>query len=196
MISVADIVADAELAAPQPFIILRSAGQFVLGGFQSSVTPINTVGPVQRASDKEVNMMPEADRIAGIMAFWSTIPINTTQAKAKTPSAKGQVPQGAHPGNTYTLTGPVNPSGVALFYNGLMLTPGIDYALIGSTISLLGWSTKVGGNLYAVQTVNSASGTDASDILVYVGEQYRVLSVRHYPGSGYWKALGTRMSAS
>jgi hypothetical protein len=197
MISVADVAADAAMAAPQPFIILRSAGgQFVLGGFQSLTTAITTVGPVQRASDKEVNMMPEADRISGIMAFWAVQPIHVTQAKAPNTSTQGQAPQGAYPGTVYTLVGAINPSGISLLLNGLLLIPGKDYALAGNTITLIGWATQATDKLYCTQDINAANGLAASDILVYQGEQYRVLAVRHYPGSGYWKALGTRMSAS
>jgi hypothetical protein len=36
----------------------------------------------------------------------------------------------------------------------------------------------------------------ASDIIVYEGEQYRVLQVNHHPGAGFWRATATRMKAA
>ena len=121
MIDMTDVVADLTLQAPQSVTILRSTGSWVAGGFQSSTAQFQVNGVVQPATDKEIGMLPEGDRVGQVMAFWLTVPVLLTHG--------GQSP-----------------------------------------------------------------GT--SDILQYYGEKYRVLSVKHYGGAGYWKALGTRLSAA
>ncbi len=52
------------------FQILRStSGQFVSGGFQDAKSEISVCGIVTAASDKEINMQPEGDRVTGAMVF-------------------------------------------------------------------------------------------------------------------------------
>lgn len=200
MINVSDIVADADLAAPQPFGILRSSGQWVLGKYQSVISTISAVGPVQRAGDKEVLMLPEADRVGAVMAFWWTEPIYETNANRPVLVATGQIPQGTIPGTVYTLT---NNAPGTLTLNGITLFLNLDYTLDSTgTIITLHNPTSLNDELYYdQQTVKTVigQGSGESDILVYPadsGLQYRVLAVRHYPGSGYWRALGTRMRAT
>lgn len=195
MINVADIVADADLQAPQPFTILRSTGQFVLGGFDSAITTtIEAYGPVQRATSKEVQMLPEGDRVGAIMAFWWTQPILLTTGKAPVPSTHGEVPAGDVPGSVYTLSSAPVDGGINLFRNGLLQRVPYDYTIDGATITLAR-PTVTGEQLYVTWPVTLMVGTNAADVLVYNGEKYRVLDVKNYPGSGYWKALGTRISA-
>lgn len=194
MINVAEVVGQTDLQAPQPFTILRSVGQFVSGGFQSTRTSIEAYGPVQRATDRETEMFPEADRVGGIMAFWWTQPIYSTRGAAPLPSTHGEIPAGAILGLAYTLSAVPPGDSIVLYKNGTFLTLGVDYWLNGQTITLA-LPTVAGDKLYATWPVTSYSGQSEADILVYNGEQYRVLAVRHYPGSGFFKALGTRMSA-
>ena len=198
MLEMTDIVADSDMVAPQPFTILRSAGQFVAGSFQSSTTPIQAIGPVQRASSKEITMLQEADLVGAVMAFWWTQRIYVTRGKAPLPSLQGVTPAGAIPGSVYTLS-PAPPAGAngELTKNGLLLLPGINYQLSadGTTVTLTN-STVLDDVLYFRWPTVSLTGPAASDILVYEEAQYRVLQVKHYPGSGYWKALSTRLSAA
>jgi hypothetical protein len=194
MLDLSDVVADVDLQAPKPFTILRSTGQFVFGGFQSSTVSISAYGPVQRATDREIQMLPEADRVSGIMAFWWTQPIYGTRGAAPLPSTHGEVPAGAIPGTNYTLSAAPPGEGVTLFKNGVALSLGSDYAISGNAITLT-VATESGDKLYVTWPVEAFVGQNAADILVYEGEQYRVLAVKHYPGSGFFKALGTRMSA-
>lgn len=197
MIDVSEVVADADLQAPQPFLILRSVGQFVAGGFQSTTTPIQAFGPVQRATPKEVEMMPEADRIKAIMNFWWTQPIYVTTGKAKVASTHGEEPVGAVPGTTYTLSEPPPGGTLRLYRNGLLQNPGADYIVSGKTLTLAR-PTVANEALFVTWAVIALVGTNAADIIQYPAdgfEQYRILDVKHYPGSGYWKAAGTRMSA-
>ena len=195
MIDMSDVVEDGDMAAPEPFTVLRSTGTFVAGGFQSTTTALQAVGPVQRATPKDISMLPEADIVNGVMAFWWNRQIFVTRGKVPLPSTQGTVPVGAVPGSVYTLaTSPAADVTGTLTKNGLLLIPNVDYTLAGNTITLAS-STALGDALYFSWPVTASVGQAASDILVYDNSQYRVLSVKHYPGSGYWKALGTRMSA-
>jgi hypothetical protein len=195
MLNMSDVLVSADMLPPQAFTIRRSMGRWAIGGFQSATFDLEVNGPVQAATDTEIAMLPEADRIGDVTAFWSVQPIYVTRGKAPVPNVQGATLQGAIPGTVYTLS-PAPPTGVVgtLTKNGSLLIPNVDYALATPTITLAA-STSLNDVLYFEWPVNSPIGADASDILVYDKDQYRVLSVRHYPGSGYWKALGTRMSA-
>ena len=195
MISVQEVITDPDMAAPEPYQILRSTGTYIAGGFQSVTTTISCFGPVQQASNKEIQMLSEADRIGSISAFWSTQPVYTTRGTAAVPSVQGEVPSGAVPGTTYTLS--LTPHGgvIDLYVNRLLKTPGMDYVLSGTRIALT-TPTPSGAKLWAQWNVTANVQAAASDILVYDSVQYRVLQVYHDTGCGYWKALGTRMSAA
>lgn len=195
MISVQEVITDPDMAAPEPYQILRSTGTYIAGGFQSVTTTISCFGPVQQASNKEIQMLPEADRIGSIRAFWNTQPIYTTRGTAAVPSVQGEVPSGESPGTTYTLS--LTPPGgvVDLYMNGLLLTPGVDYTLVGNTITFT-TPTPSGTKLWVQWNTTANVQAAASDILVYDDTQYRVLQVYHDAGSGYYKAFGTGMAAS
>jgi hypothetical protein len=194
MLDMSSVVADAELEAPKPFLILRSAGQWTQNGFAASNTvTIQQVGPVQRAGDKELEEIPQADRVHAIMAFWCLIPIYITRGKAPTTAAQGVTPEGAYPGTVYTVD-PAPPPGTqgSLYKNGIFQTLGIDYQYSSGVVTML-YTTSETDRLYYTWTNNTA-GSAFSDIMQYDSEQYRVLAVKHYPGSGFYKALGTRLS--
>jgi hypothetical protein len=191
MISVEEVVSDPDMTAPQPYQILRSTGTYVLGGFQSTVTTLDRVGPVQQASDKEIQMLAEADRIGGARSFWSTQQIFTTRGAAPVPGVQGETPEGS--GQAYTLSAPP-PGGTANVYaGGQQLSPGVDYILSGTALTFL---TPPASPLYVTWQVTVMAGQSASDILVYEGYQYRVMRVYFDPGGGFWKAVGTRMQSA
>lgn len=197
MISVQEVVNDTDMIAPEPFTILRSTGQFVAGGFQSTTQPIQLWGPVQQASNKEIMMLPEADRVGSVRAFWSRIPVYLTRGTAPAPSTHGETPVGTVPGSTFTLSA-APPGGVGVFYvNGVFQTPGVDYVLSGMVI-VTTVPVPPGAVLYFAWPVTVQAQDAASDIIVYPpnGERFRVLARYFDPGSGYWKALGTRMNAA
>jgi hypothetical protein len=95
MISVQEVVADPDMIAPEPFTILRSTGSWVLGGFQSVVTRISQMGPVQQASNKELRMLPEADRVGSVRSFWCTVPLLLVRGYAPLPGVHVETPQGS-----------------------------------------------------------------------------------------------------
>jgi hypothetical protein len=72
-----EAVDDSELG--ESFTILRSNGQFVAGGFQSTVTQLQAFGVVSVASPKDLEMMPEGDRFADIRSFYVSQPLYTTR---------------------------------------------------------------------------------------------------------------------
>jgi hypothetical protein len=193
MINMSDVVADAELMAPKPFLILRRTGQWTQNGFTvATTTQIQQVGPVQRAGDKELEEIPEADRVRAVMAFWCVVPVFITYGKAPSTAVQGVTPQGAYPGTIYTVDPPPDILQGALYKNGIFQTVGIDYTYANGVITML-WPTMATDRLYFTW-VNPTTGAGFSDVIQYEREQYRILGVKHYPGSGYWRAMGTRLS--
>lgn len=191
MISVQEVVTDPDTIAPKPYTILRSTGQFVLGGFQSSTTPIPVFGPVQQSTNKELQMLPEADRIGSVRSFWRTQQIYTTRGTAPVPSTHGEVPTGS--GTVYTLSS-LPPDGfINVYVDGLQLRNAVDYTLVGTTLTL-NYAPETA--LYVTWQITAYVGQAASDILQYGVEQYRVLFVYRDYGGGYWKALARRMDAA
>lgn len=194
MISVFEVVVDPDMIAPQPFYIYRSTGQFVAGGFQPNNTiVIPMFGPVQQASNKEIQMLAEADRIGSVRSFWSTQPIYVTRGYAPVPGVNGEVPTEVS-ALVYSISS-APPDGVVDLYSaGLLLQPnGFDYALDGTTIT---FAVTPAQPLYVTWQVTVQAATNASDILQYETEQHRVMHVYRDPGSGYWKALADRMAAA
>ncbi len=191
MISVQEVVVDPDMIAPQPYVVLRSTGRFVLGGFESTVTSIPMFGPVQQASNKEVQMLPEADRIGSIRSFWSTQPIYTTRGYAPVPGVHGELLTIS--GTVYALSAAPPSESLCVYANGLLLQVNVDYTLSGSTLTFFATPPAP---LYVTWQTMVDVATDASDQIQYGSEVYRVLQVYFDPGGGYFKALGTRMSAA
>ncbi len=192
MISVQEVVVDPDTTAPRPFYILRSTGTYVLGGFQSTTVTIPMFGPVQQASNTELQMLAEADRISSVRSFWCTQPIYTTRGYAPVPGVHSEQAQGA--GTVYTLSAQP-PGGLASVYvSGLLQYPdGVDYTLSGGTITFV---SAPASQPFVTWPITVSAATNASDILQYDAEQYRVLQTYHDSGCGYWKALATRMAAA
>lgn len=194
MISVQEIIQDPDLAAPAPFVILRSTGYWVNGGFESVTTQIPQFGPVQQATPKEIAMLPEADRVGSVRSFWTTIQVHTTTATDPIPVTHGEVPQGAVPGSVYTLsTEP--PNGVVQFYINGSQQDAAQFFVSGATLTTA-QPTAAGDVLYVTWPLTQYEQVAASDIIQYGQEQYRILSVYRVFGSGYWKALGHRLNAA
>ena len=195
MISVQEVILDTDMLPPEPYVILRSTGQFIAGSFQSVVTKIQQFGPVQQASLKEIAMLPEADRVGSIRSFWSPIPIYLTRGTAPVPSIYGETPAGTAPGTTFTLSQQPPTVNITVYVGGLLMTPNVDYTLSGVTITLV---TPAAVAPWVQWPITARVQQAASDIIEYPpgGEQFRILQRYYDSGSGYWKALGTRMAAA
>ena len=197
MITVDEVIGDPDMVAPQPFAIQRYVGQFVAGGFQNTLlATFQQFGPVRNATDEEIHMLPESDRTSQVRAFYALTPVLIARGVAPAGGTHGEVPQGAVPGTTYTLS-VAPPGGIGqLTINGIFQRPGADYAFSTSTTIELTVSTSLGDGLWFQWPVEVFVAQAESDIILYNGEQYRVLDVYRTEGSGYWKALGTRMATS
>lgn len=195
MIYVGDVVSDPDMGDPEPWTVLRSTGSWVAGGFASSTTPITAWGPNRQASNREIAMLPEADRVGSVRAFYWTQAIYLTRATAPEPSVQGAAPVGTIPGTVYTLSGAPPGGQLSLYKNGLLLTPVVDYTLSATTVTLT-TPTQAGDALWAQWPATALVGAAASDVIVYGGKRHRVLQVYRVPGSGYWKALATREEAA
>jgi hypothetical protein len=192
VITVTEVVEDPTFIPPQPFTILRSVGQFVVGGFNPNNTiSIPVFGPVQQASLKQLEMLLEADRVGYVRMFWCRQPLYLTRGYAPVPGV--QVGSLTGSGLVYTLSS-TPPDGTAMVYvNGLFMTPGIDYTLDGNTLTFVVAPSTTPVVTWQI-TVNMA--TNNSDIIQFENYQYRLMDSYYDPGAGYHRALGVRMQAS
>jgi hypothetical protein len=76
MIEVTDVCNAPELA--QDYTIQRSAGSWVDGVWQSATTDVAGFGVISVAKPKDLQMIPEGDKITSAMVFHSELPIYTT----------------------------------------------------------------------------------------------------------------------
>ncbi len=75
------------------FTIYRSSGQFALGGWQEG-TPVQitvTDGCVLPISSKDIQQLPEADRITESMAFYAKQILYVTRNDASNPGTSDQI---------------------------------------------------------------------------------------------------------
>jgi hypothetical protein len=70
MIDVSELIVDPDFA--QPYIVHRKSGAWSEGVFVEGESPLPFNGIIIAANTKDVNMMPEGDRIAGLMVFYTT----------------------------------------------------------------------------------------------------------------------------
>lgn len=76
-----DQVADPDLGA-QPYTVQRSTqGAFVLGGYSDTKVCIPNFGIIQQSTPKDIQMVPEGDRVSGMISFWSQAKIYQSNAK-------------------------------------------------------------------------------------------------------------------
>ena len=192
MINVQDIVADADMASPDQWTILRSTATFGWGGVTSVTTQIPLFGPVRVASNREIEMLPEADRVGSIRAFYSTIPLFVTRGTQPIPVIVPAVISGTFPGTVFTLN-EVPPGGaLQLVKNGLTLVPDIDYSLSGNiltTFQPVASATELWGNW-----IGTGEQAGLSDQIQYRNEVFRLIQVYRTQGSGYWKGIASRES--
>jgi hypothetical protein len=77
MINLSAVILNPDTA--QKFYVYRSSGQFVNGRWtENEPTIIPITGVVSVISQKELNALPEGDRIVGAMVFHSIVEIRTT----------------------------------------------------------------------------------------------------------------------
>ena len=77
-LDLSEIVSDPDLA--EQFQIVRSRGGFVAGGWSDQLTTIAAYGVVSVASEKDLEMVPEGDRVRESRVFHSTQAMYVTNA--------------------------------------------------------------------------------------------------------------------
>lgn len=77
MINLSSVVTDPRFA--QSFTIFRKSGEWAAGRFEQSENKINFVGTVSIASAKEIEQIPEGDRVGGEIVIHCTQEIFTTR---------------------------------------------------------------------------------------------------------------------
>ena len=70
MINVSEIIVDPDFA--QPYTGKRITGEWADGDFIKSETTISFYGPIIATSTRDIEMVPEGDRVAGMMTFLTT----------------------------------------------------------------------------------------------------------------------------
>lgn len=88
-VDVSDVITSGDMA--ESYTILRSTGSFQAGGWQETKTEIDGFGVVTVATDRDLRMVPEGDRVEGAMVFYSVQPIYETHAGN---GAYGPLPNG------------------------------------------------------------------------------------------------------
>ena len=77
MINLSRVCIDPRLS--QKFTIFRKMGEYnEYGEFKQSETEINAIGIVSTAKGKTLEMIPEGDRVTGMMVFITTEPLYQT----------------------------------------------------------------------------------------------------------------------
>jgi len=76
-LDLSDVVSDPDLA--DEYTVNRITGSFQLGGWQQSSVSIPGYGVVSVASDEDLQMIPEGDRLSGAMVFHSVDQIYITE---------------------------------------------------------------------------------------------------------------------
>ena len=194
MIDVEEAVSDPDMIQPQPFVIRRYNGVFIPGGFQNILAAtFQQTGPVRNATDKEMSMLPEADRTSQGRNFFTTMQVLAARSTTPVLTVHGEAPQGA--GTTFVLSTDPSDSGGQLIVNGLLQKLGVDYTLAGKTITLT-TPVETTASLWFRRPVTLPIGTGESDVIAYDDDLYRVMAVYRVSGSGYWRALGTKMDTS
>ena len=103
MINVSELITDVDFV--QQYTVYRNTGSFVRGVFTSTETTLTFYGTVVAANVKDVQMMPEGDRIEGLMVFYSTTdkPIYTTRVANGDSTTTGTSDQILWRGNRYRI---------------------------------------------------------------------------------------------
>ena len=81
MLDVSDILEDPDFA--QPFDVLRSSGAFVSGGWQNLTTTVACSGVILPASDQDIALVPEGDRVTGMISVHTTRKLFQTHTGAQ-----------------------------------------------------------------------------------------------------------------
>lgn len=81
LINVSEVVVDPDLA--QPFIVLRSTGEWVNGTWVSQTRELQQIGVISVASPSEIGMVAEGDVITSARVFHTDQPIFKTREKEK-----------------------------------------------------------------------------------------------------------------
>ena len=69
MINIAEMMSDPDFA--QEYSGIRTTGTWVNGKFVTSSVNVYFYGPITAANVKDIQMLPEGDRVSGLMVFYT-----------------------------------------------------------------------------------------------------------------------------
>ncbi|MFC8686321.1 hypothetical protein [Brevibacillus porteri] len=76
MLNVSEVITDPDFA--QTFIVHRKSNEWIAGRPEETETIITMMGVITVADAKTLEQLPEGDRATGMMSFYATVSINTT----------------------------------------------------------------------------------------------------------------------
>jgi len=79
MLDVSRVVLSPFAAQPVPFTVTRKTGAWVLGNFVSSSETLPMSGSIQPLNSRDLEQVPEGDRVTGMIKIYTTEPLYTTQ---------------------------------------------------------------------------------------------------------------------
>ena len=79
MINVEELILDPDFG--QTYTVTRSVGTFGPGGFQNRQTQFRIFGVIEPITAKDLEQVPEGDRVIGLMTFYSTVPLYITSVE-------------------------------------------------------------------------------------------------------------------
>ena len=102
-----------------PFTVLRSVGAFAPGGWQETRTVIKLFGRVNAATDKDISMVPEGDRVGQLMTFHAAEPLYVTHLSMSAQQQPGTSDIVEWHGAQYRLLHVLDYGAVAGFWKGI-----------------------------------------------------------------------------
>lgn len=79
MLNISELINDPDFAQPTGFTVTRSTGAWVAGVFTVTTEQLAYTGTIIPATTKEIEMLPEADRVHGAVSVWTLAPLYVTR---------------------------------------------------------------------------------------------------------------------
>jgi len=81
-LSIAELITDPDFC--QSFTVTRLTGSVVKGDFITTPETMQTTGIIRPANTKDIQMLPEGDRVTGLVTVYSSIQLYVTRAAGAT----------------------------------------------------------------------------------------------------------------
>lgn len=106
MIDVSELLTDPDFCQPGAITITRLEGRNVDGYFQTTPSSFETIGIIRPASTEDIKMLPEGDRVEGMIIIYTSVQLFGTR-KAQ-PNAGGLSDEVTWQGENYKVVQAAN----------------------------------------------------------------------------------------